>query len=118
MISYKVIGRHIRSARMRMELSQEDVAQRAGISATYYGKIERGDIRPNLNRLADLCLVLQVPIEDLLRGCMVDTAPQNNHDPSSTTSDRFIADMGSSIRERTKLVLLEVCRLIVSLEDA
>ena len=68
MLSYKVIGRHLRDARIRMKLSQQNVAEAADISVAYYGKIERGDIRPNLDRLEQVCNVLHISIQDVFRG--------------------------------------------------
>ena len=36
-------GRKVREARIRAELSQEDLAERAGVHRTYVGMIERGE---------------------------------------------------------------------------
>ena len=54
-VSYKVIGRHIQEARKRMKLTQREVAEKLNMSDTYYGKIERGECRANLERCSDQC---------------------------------------------------------------
>ena len=61
-VSYKVIGRHIQEARKRMKLTQRDVAEQLNMSDTYYGKIERGECRANLERLAQISVLLNVRI--------------------------------------------------------
>ena len=69
-VSYKVIGRHIQEARKRMKLTQREIAEKLNMSDTYYGKIERGECRTNLERLAQISVLLNVPLEDLISGCM------------------------------------------------
>ena len=49
-VSYKVIGRHIQEARKQAKLTQRAVAEKLNMSDTYYGKIERGECRVNLDR--------------------------------------------------------------------
>ena len=67
-VSYKVIGRHIQEARKRMKLTQREIAEKLNMSDTYYGKIERGECRTNLERLAQISVLLNVPLEDLISG--------------------------------------------------
>ena len=45
LISFKAIGRNIRTARMDMNLTQEDVAERLKISQLHFGRLERGPSR-------------------------------------------------------------------------
>ena len=58
-IEYKVIGRHIRTARKRKNMTQEDVAAAIEMSPAHFGKVERGDRPVNLQRLSQLS---QVPV--------------------------------------------------------
>lgn len=37
-----IVGRNLRTARLRLGLSQEDLAHRVGKSLTYVGQVERG----------------------------------------------------------------------------
>ena len=63
-VSYKVIGRHIQEARKQAKLTQRAVAEKLNMSDTYYGKIERGECRVNLERLAQISVLLHTPLED------------------------------------------------------
>ena len=51
-VSYKVIGRHIRDARKAKGLTQEQFAERLGLSTLHYGRLERGNRRVSLEQLA------------------------------------------------------------------
>ncbi len=63
------IGDRIRAARKAAELSQEEVARRAGLSLKGMGEIERGDVEdPHISSLAKIARALEVPVEDLVRG--------------------------------------------------
>ena len=64
-VSYKVIGRHIQEARKQAKLTQRGVAEKLNMSDTYYGKIERGECRVNLERLAQISVLLHTSLEDL-----------------------------------------------------
>ena len=58
-------GAHIRTLRLSQELSQEEVAHRAGIHVTYLSGIERGKRNPSLKNLRRIAQALGVPIMEL-----------------------------------------------------
>lgn len=65
---YKVnqdLGKRIRRLRHRMDLSQEKLAEKAGIHRTYMGKIERGESNPPLHTVSKIAKALKVKISDL-----------------------------------------------------
>lgn len=70
-IEYKVIGRHIRTARKRKNMTQEDVAAAIEMSPAHFGKVERGDRPVNLQRLSQLSQVLDVLLEKLVEGAAI-----------------------------------------------
>ena len=70
LINYRLIGRHIKAARKARRMTQEMLAEKMDVSLGYIGQIERGDKLLNLERLAQICLILQVPIEDMIAGCV------------------------------------------------
>ena len=52
----EILGQNIRVYRAAKGLSQEDLAEKAGIKRTYVGSIERGEVDPRLgtvNKIAD-----------------------------------------------------------------
>lgn len=70
LINYKTLGRHIQIARKAKHMTQEMLAEKMDVSVGHVGKIERGEKVINLERLAEISLLLNVPIEDLLAGCV------------------------------------------------
>ncbi len=70
-IEYKVIGRHIRAARKRTHMTQEDVAAAIEMSPAHFGKVERGERPVNLQRLSQLSQILDVPLEKLVEGAAI-----------------------------------------------
>jgi len=60
-------GAVLRRLREERGLTQEELAERAGVSATYVGFIERGDNVPTLTILLDLASALGISPSDLLR---------------------------------------------------
>lgn len=53
-------------ARMRLELTQEQVAKAVGFVPTVYGRIERGDMVPSTPKLRALCILLGISADMLL----------------------------------------------------
>ena len=70
-IEYKVIGRHIRAARTNKQMTQEAVAEAIDMSCAHFGKVERGERPINLQRLAQLSALLEIPLEALVEGAVV-----------------------------------------------
>ena len=70
LINYYTLGKHIKAARKARHITQEMLAEKMNVSIGHVGKIERGDRLINLERLAQICLILQVPIEDMIAGCV------------------------------------------------
>ncbi len=60
MMDYKDLGTRVRAMRRHMGLTQEELAERIGISASFLGHIERGTRVASLETLVSLCNVLQV----------------------------------------------------------
>lgn len=58
-------GRRLRELRMARGLSQEELAHRAGMHATYLGGIERGERNPALVNIGRLAGALGVTLADL-----------------------------------------------------
>lgn len=63
---YREIGTRIRSLRQALKLTQAQVAERAGIDASFYGQLERGTNTPSLRTLFAVAAVLRVKPAELL----------------------------------------------------
>ncbi len=62
----KLLGTNIRKARIRMGLTQEQIAELLEMSPEVYGRMERGHIFPRVERLIDICEKLGVSADRLL----------------------------------------------------
>jgi transcriptional regulator with XRE-family HTH domain len=60
-------GRRVREVRIKNNLSQEKLAEKAGLHRTYIGMIERGEKNITLINIEKIAKALQVPISELLR---------------------------------------------------
>lgn len=67
MIDMKLIGKNIRKERKRQMLTIEQLAEKAGITDNFLGKIERGDGMPSLQTIDSIACALNVSI-DFLKG--------------------------------------------------
>lgn len=62
----KKFGQHLRELRQQKKLTQEELADKAGMHFTYIGQIERGIRNPSLVNLYKLSRALKVPAGQLL----------------------------------------------------
>ena len=62
----KSIGSAARQARAALELTQEDAAERLGVSVDFYARIERGNSLPSVPTLARMVAVLGISADVLL----------------------------------------------------
>ena len=60
------IGTAARAARVRANLTQEDVAERVGLATEVYGRLERGGMLPSVPTLKKLSEILHIPSDVLL----------------------------------------------------
>ncbi|MCG8421897.1 MAG: helix-turn-helix domain-containing protein [Proteobacteria bacterium] len=60
------IGQAARQARKSLELTQEDAAERIGVSAEFYARIERGHALPSVPTFARIVAALGVSADTLL----------------------------------------------------
>ncbi len=60
------IGRRLQQARQRKELTQAEVAKRAGTNTNYYAKLERGEAVPSLKMLEKIIKALSIKSSDVL----------------------------------------------------
>ena len=66
------IGKHIKDLRGEKKLSQQSLAELAGISYKYLGEIERGQVNLSVEILIKIAESLLVPPGDLLNDVITD----------------------------------------------
>ena len=76
-----LLGEAARAARLRLGLTQAEVAEKAGLAQSVYGRIERGMMMPSVPTLRKLCLTLGISSDALLslggqEGAAPTAAPQ------------------------------------------
>ena len=68
MKAQEIFGKNIRSFRVKKQLSQEVLAERAGLHRTYIGMVERGEKNVTLESMSKLAKALGVKVVALLGG--------------------------------------------------
>jgi len=58
-------GNNVKKYRLKLNLSQEQLALKAGLDRTYIGGIERGERNISLNNIKKLSLALEIKISKL-----------------------------------------------------
>ncbi len=66
MVDYKDIGRRIRSARLRKQMTQEKLAEATGVGVTHISHIETGNTIPSLQLMIEIINALDCSADELL----------------------------------------------------
>lgn len=86
MVDYKDLGKRVRTLRRTKNMTQEQLAEMLGISASFMGHIERGSRIASLDTLVTLCNVLKVSPHHLLSASLEDEVAE--HMPTSLTTEQ------------------------------
>ncbi len=103
-LDYKAIGKRIKIARIRSDLTQERLAETVGISTSHMSNIETGTTRISLTLLVSLANALSVTADDLLCGDLAKACAPFENDLAELLKDcdayeiRVIADMAQALK--------------------
>ena len=86
MVDYKDLGMRVRTLRRKRSLTQEELAEQVGISASFMGHIERGSRVASLETLVALCNVLKTTPQALLTASLNDEL--EDHMPEGFTPEQ------------------------------
>ena len=106
-ISAVILGERLKSARIAKNYSQEEVAEKIGMSAFHLGRIENGKKNVYLHKLALWCDVLDVPMEKILTGALLPDNPAHN---------RQFGEIARDCSPETVAAMLDVCRRMAEVE--
>ena len=85
MVNYKDFGQRVRSLRRHQKLTQEELAEQLGISASFMGHLERGSRIASIDTLVALCNTLKTSPQYLLGASLADDIEE--HMPASLSSE-------------------------------
>lgn len=112
LVSFKVIGRNIRKARVKADLTQEQTAEKLRISQLHFGRLERGDRPASLEQLANIARVLGVPTSDLLAGCIIEDSFVEKADENAQAFANAMAHMASGVSPEARRLMLALCKTV------
>lgn len=98
-LDYKAIGKRIKIARIKADLTQERLAEMVEISPTHMSNIETGTTRVSLTAIVSLANALSVTVDDLLCDSVVKSKVQFEKDIAGILADcdeyeiRMVKDM-------------------------
>lgn len=118
LISFKAIGRNIRTARMDLNLTQEDVAERLKISQLHFGRLERGDRPISLEMLALIANTLETPLSSLLNGCVIDDRFDRKPTGAPESLGHSIAVVANGCSPQAQRLMLELCKIVAQNDKA
>ena len=101
----KAIGKRIKIARIKADLTQERLAEMVEISPTHMSNIETGTTRVSLTAIVSLANALSVTVDDLLCDSVVKSKVQFEKDIAGILADcdeyeiRMVKDMAQALKE-------------------
>lgn len=104
-LDYKAIGKRVKIARIKADMTQERLAELAGISPTHMSNIETGTTRVSLSAIVNLANALSVTSDDLLCDSIIKAKVQFEQDIAGVLKDcdeyeiRMIRDMAQALKE-------------------
>ena len=104
-LDYKAIGKRIKIARIKADMTQERLAEAVELSPTHLSNIETGTTRVSLNAIVSLANALSVTVDDLLCDSVVQAKPQFEQDIAAILKDcdeyeiRMVKDMAQAPKE-------------------
>ena len=104
-MNYYEIGQRIRKFRKAYNLSQEQLAEKVGISTTHMSHIETGNTKLSLSVFADIASALSVQTDELLYDI-----PQFN----KTVIKQQLTEIVDSCSQQDMCILLDVLKTLKS----
>jgi len=96
---YEQFGRRVRSARLSLNLNQEELGHQVGLERSSISNVEKGRQRIQLHMLLKFAAALNVPPEDLLPDSTAISDPLRNV-PADTR--RFVRDVLNTAKARSR----------------
>ncbi len=104
----KKIGQNIRKYRLKIDISQENLAMSAGLYPAYLGRLERGEKCPTIDTLYKISCALGITINELI--CFdskIDSSPTNSS-PTNNQAKMRIEEALKQIPDTQQLRIAEI----------
>lgn len=104
-LDYRAIGKRIKIARIKADLTQEKLAETVGVSPSHLSNIETGTTRVSLTTMVAIANTLSVTMDDLMCDNLVKCRVQFEQDIADTLADcdeyeiRMITDMAQALKD-------------------
>ncbi|MDO4865022.1 MAG: helix-turn-helix transcriptional regulator [Clostridia bacterium] len=76
-MDYKKLGMRVRQQRVLCQLTQEQLAEKAGVSNSFIGHIERGEKKASVETVVALCNAMSISPSVLLQDSLSDAVIQS-----------------------------------------
>ena len=119
-VSYYRIGRNIAAERNRAGLTQEEMAERMGISVSHYSNIERANRHATIDFLVCMCETLGIPLARLVHGAIGGIALEGDESLQDKKEDivQRISRIIDGCSEKAKENLLQICILAADIDNS
>ena len=107
-LNYSFLGKRIREERLRLNLTQERLAEEINISTAYLGQVERGERHITLDKLIPLSNRLGVSVDFLLSDYI---------HPSNDNSLSLIRQLLDGRTDQEKTLAVNMLKLLFSYHD-
>ena len=67
-VDYNIIGSRIKAARLKKNMTQEELADKLNVSIAFLSRVENGSSHINLKRLTQICGILGISEGEILSG--------------------------------------------------
>lgn len=101
-VNHQDFGRRIREARKAKGMTQDELADKIGVSGSFLGHIERGTRVASLDTLVDLCNVLEISPSLLLGASLDALATEVSLGDDLVNSRVFLLDFLQMAQQATK----------------
>lgn len=109
-VSYKVIGRNIRAARMEAGLTQEQTAELLKMSQLHFGRLERGERPASLEQIAGIAAELHVSTVTLLKGCVMGESFETGLSADAESVGEAVSALASGCSRAAQELMIRLCR--------
>ncbi|MCI6041121.1 MAG: helix-turn-helix domain-containing protein [Clostridiales bacterium] len=89
-MDYVDLGRRVRKQRQLIGLTQQELAERIGVSTSFVGHVERGTRKASLETLVALSNALGVGVDYLLAGSLQNAPDEENPSAAMDPNRRMV----------------------------